>query len=614
MITKKTRVEEIPVNAALLNAITPMGLELKRNGLLIGENSGRVYGVVKYPQKVDYGWLSKITNLPGTIVSISFKPIDNGSFIESLSRSVIQNRGTAESARDPLTQKRAERAALDGERIMVQVDQHGETVGLLSIAIMPVSRDDSAFQKVCRKTESTFAMLKCKIRNLSNLQREGFKQLSPFYATNEQIEEIIQRIMPLSTFVGGFPFASSGYNDGTGYYFGRDASGGLIILDTWKRGGDRTNTNMVIMGVAGVGKSTAVKHIALSEYMKGTKIIFIDPEREYKELCEALEGDWINAGGGRGGMINPLQIRPAPVDDEDEANRLYRDEGNGLGDMVLHIKNLEIFFNLYIPGLTDMQKAILKECLIELYRQFGITWTTDISKLSNTDFPVFSDLYRLIMKKAGEKEKTRKESEANVYADLACLLKDISDGSDSFLWNGHSTLQADSSCICLDTHDLQNTSDNVKRTQYFNILTWCWEQMSRNRTERVLLIADEAYLMIDPNVPQSLVFLRNVAKRARKYEAGIAIISHSVVDFLDESVRMYGQALLDIPCFKILMGCDGKNLQETKELYNLTEAEEELLASKKRGNALVMIGSKRLHVVFEIPEYKFRFMGKAGGR
>lgn len=81
-----------------------------------------------------------------------------------------------------------------------------------------------------------------------------------------------------------------------------------------------------------------------------------------------------------------------------------------------------------------------------------------------------------------------------------------------------------------------------------------------------------------------------VAKRARKYEAGIAIISHSMVDFLDESVRMYGQALLDIPCFKILMGCDGKNLQETKELYNLTEAEEELLASKKRRNAIVMIG------------------------
>lgn len=280
---RKQQNEVIPINNALLNIITPMGLEIKRNSLVIGENTGKVYGIVKYPQKVDYGWLSKITNIPSTIVSISFTPIDNGSFIESLSRSVIQNRGAAESAKDPLAQKRAERAALDGEKIMVQIDQNGETVGLLGITIMPISKDEETFNKVCRKTESTCAMSKCKPRTLANLQEQAFKTLSPFYTNDENIEQIVSRIMPLSTFVGGFPFSSSGYNDGKGYYFGRDTSGGLIVLDTWKRGNDRTNTNMVIMGVAGVGKSTAVKHIALAEYMKGTKIIFVDPEREVRQ-------------------------------------------------------------------------------------------------------------------------------------------------------------------------------------------------------------------------------------------------------------------------------------------------------------------------------------------
>ena len=598
--------EEITINPTLLNLLAPMGLEIRRNSLVIGENTGKIYGIVKYPQKVDYGWLSKITNIPGTIVSVTFKPIDHGTFIESLSRSVIQNRGAAESAKDPLIQKRAERAAIDGERIMVQIDQQGETVGLMSINIMPIARDEETLQKVSRKTESTCAMAKCKPRVLANLQKEAFKMLSPFYTREESIEQICERIIPLSTFVGGFPFSSSGYNDGTGYFFGRDASGGLVVLDTWTRGHDRTNTNMVIMGVAGVGKSTAVKHIALSEYMKGTKLIFIDPEREYKELCEALNGDWINAGGGSNGRINPLQIRPTPVDDNDD---VYKDEGHGMGDMALYIKNLEIFFSLYLPSLNDMQKAILKDTLIELYHNFNITWNTDVSKLKNEDFPIFKDLYDLITKKAEEKE-----IEQNVYADLALLLKDIALGSDSFLWNGHSTIHTNTRCVCLDTYDLQNTSDSIKRTQYFNLLTWCWQQMSKDRNERVLLICDEAYLMIDPNVPQSLVFLRNVEKRSRKYEAGIAIISHSVVDFLDPQIKMYGQALLDIPCFKILMGCDGKNLIETKELYNLTDAEEELLASKKRGNALVVIGSKRLHVIFEISEYKFEYMGTAGGR
>lgn len=239
---------------------------------------------------------------------------------------------------------------------------------------------------------------------------------------------------------------------------------------------------------------------------------------------------------------------------------------------------------------------------------------TDINKLTNEDFPIFTDLYDLIKQKSKERDQNNKNNETNIYEELTLLLRDIAHGSDSFLWNGKSTIKTNTRCICLDTHDLQNTSDNVKRTQYFNLLTWCWQQMSANRNEPVLLICDEAYLMIDPNVPQSLVFLRNVEKRARKYEAGVVIISHSVVDFLDPKIKMYGQALLDIPCFKILMGCDGKNLMEIKELYNLTDAEEELLARKKRGQALVLIGSKRLHVNFQIPPYKLKFMGTAGGR
>ena len=279
-----------------------------------------------------------------------------------------------------------------------------------------------------------------------------------------------------------------------------------------------------------------------------------------------------------------------------------------MSDMALHIKTLEIIFSLYLPSLTDMQKAVLKQTVIELYHQFGIFWDTDIRQLKATDFPIMEDLHGLIETKA----------EANpdnpVFRDLAMLLYDAAKGSDSFLWNGHSTLEADSHFVCLDTHSLQNAADNIKRTQYFNLLTWCWEQMSNNRGERVLLVCDEAYLMIDPQVPQSLAFLRNVEKRSRKYESALAIISHSVVDFLAPEIKMYGQALLDIPCYKILMGCDGKNLQETTDLYNLTDAEQELLESKRRGHALFLVGSKRLHVNFEIPAYKFAYMGKAGGR
>lgn len=593
---KQIERQKLP-NQTLLSMLTPIGVEVKRNSLIMGENLAKIYGIVKYPQKVDYGWLSKLTNVPKTITSITFNPVDSSDFMNSISSSIIRNRSDAVYNKDPLLQKRAERAALDGDKMIESIDGDNQSVGAMSLSIMPLSKDDKDFEKVCRKTQSAIASSKCKGRVLANLQEQAFKNLSPYYRRHKDIGNILHRVMPMSTFIGGYPFSTSGYSDGKGYYFAKDSSGGLVVLDTWKRGGDRTNSNFTILGVAGVGKSTVVKHLAISEYMKGTRIIFIDPESEYRELCQALGGDVINAGGGSNGRINPLQIRDIPAINEE-------DETEGLGAMALHLKNVEVFFNLYME-LTEIQKALLKSALIELYNKFDIYWDTDIKPLKNEDFPIMKDLYELIL------EKSKEETD---YKELSTLLKDIAIGGDSFLFGGHSSIKAESRCVCLDTFSLQNASDNVKKTQYFNLLTWCWNEMSKDRTEPVLLIADEAYLMIDPRVPQSLVFLRDVAKRARKYEAGLAIVSHSVVDFLAPPIRMYGQALLDIPCFKVLLGTDGKNLTELKELYNLTDAEEALLAQKKRGDGLLMVGSKRLHVDFQIPSYKFDYMGSSGGR
>lgn len=120
---------------------------------------------------------------------------------------------------------------------MLQIDREGETVELMSVSIMPIAKEEKDFRKVCRMAESIVSVMKCKMRVISNLQKEGFQHLSPSFPTNQKIEQILQKIVPLSTFVGGFPFASYGFNDGEGYYFAKDSNGGLVIVDTWKRGG-----------------------------------------------------------------------------------------------------------------------------------------------------------------------------------------------------------------------------------------------------------------------------------------------------------------------------------------------------------------------------------------
>ncbi|KNZ42459.1 hypothetical protein AKG39_06565 [Acetobacterium bakii] len=610
-----------------MNIISPVNMEIKPNELWIGEYLARVYGVIQYPPHRDYGWLGRLSNIPGTVFSIEFDKIDNADFINDLNRSVNQHREKAYAAKnkDTLAELNATKREEDSIKMLKQIEFDQEVVGNVGISVMPMANDREVFTKMCHKVQSTFLMEKTKIRSFPYLQKEGFRNLFPACTQEKDVRQIIKTVMPLSSVLGGFPFASCGYNDQEGFLYGRDSTGGRVILNLWKRGKDRTNSSVVVLGDVGSGKSTVIKNMALMEYAMGTRIIFIDPEREYQDLCRNLGGDWINAGGDGKHLINPLQILPLEEDMyQEKDNEKERDlemvndapkDKRKFGAMALHLKTLDVFFNLYFKDITDIQKALLKDAVITLYNRFNIFWDTDVTTLKNTAFPTFKELYELLMEKeASEYEKGASEKAYMDYRDLAIIFKDLAIGGDSFLWSGYTSLRSDARCVCLDTFDLNNSSDTIKSTQYFNLLSWAWQEMSRDRHERILLVCDESYLMIDERVPQSLVFLRNAMKRCRKYEAGIMIISHAVEDFLNPSIKMYGQALLDQPCYKIMLGTTGQNLHDLKKLYNLTEAEQEVLTAKLRGKGLFIIGRDRISMSFDVADYKFKYFGDRGGR
>ena len=247
---------------------------------------------------------------------------------------------------------------------------------------------------------------------------------------------------------------------------------------------------------------------------------------EYKKLTKNLNGNWVNTGGGAGGRINPLQIRLLPKDDEME------EEEKGL-----HFQFLRSFFKMYFADLTDLQLAILEKTLEELYAKFNITKETDISKVKNTEFPILSDLYDYIEEKI-KTDKTNLED----FNILLSLLYPIAKGSQEAVWNGYTAVTSDSKCICLDTFDLQNGDERMKKAQYFNILTWCWQEISRDKDEEIVLFCDEAHLLIDPQIPQALQFLKSAMKRARKYGAGIFVASQSIRRFLGIKSSYVGTA------------------------------------------------------------------------
>ncbi len=603
----------IEANPALLNLIAPQGLVFPRNSLEVGENVAKAYGIVRYPQSPDYGWLSDATNIPGTIFEMHYTPSTDGEMLDNINSNISKKRAEALEAKSELAKQRAENAVENGKRLLEQIDLNGESVGMCGMCVMPVAVDDKQLLKAERKMKAVCSTSQLRPRLLAHKQKSAFRTILPSHVPDKDVSMIVDRPMPLRTLLGGFPFSSAGLNDGSGYYFAKDSRGNVMIVDSWLRAGDRTNTNFFVEGVAGVGKTTAIKHLIESEYMKGTHVIIFDPQGEYKDLTMNLKGDWINAGGSAKGRVNPLQIRPVPVDEEDESDYYatkLKDDDIGMGDLAVWMKHLEVFFSIRYKFDQD-KMAILKKNLLELYNKFGIDWNTKVKGMPAEAFPIMSDLYNHMNLHLGEIQDDQENSE---YRSIMRLLEDAVSGADSFLWNGHSTVTENSRILCFDTSALNDFPDDVKCAQYNNLLSYSWQLASADRTTKYLIVVDEAYLLADKKIPQSLAFLRNTMKQDRKFEVGLVVITHSVVDILAEEIKQYGQAIMDIPTYKILMGTDGQNLKDLKSLYNLTEAEEELLASKQRRHALLMAGAKRMHVVFDLPDYKLELMGTRGGR
>ena len=599
-----------PINENLLNIIAPMILKFETKGIQIGENLARCFIISKYPSSLEYGWLGKLSNVQGVIMLSEFIPQAEGMLISALSKNIADNKVRAISERDDYKRMQAEKRVEDGQNILRQIEENGESIGIMSNVMLVLGNSEEALKKNSEKLINTAIGLGCNVRQIPFFQEDGFITISPYGHTTEIMKELAGRVTLLSTYIGGFFNLSEGFSDEQGFYFAKDINGKLMIMDLWKRGGDRTNSNIVAVGAPGKGKSTAIKKIILNEYMLGTKILIVDPEREYDTIVKSLGGDWINLGGSNKGNINPLEIKPISLDDSENDND--EQEFDGVGALALHLQNLEVFFGLCLAEITERQKTILNDNLIKLYNKFNIDWDTDVSELNNEDFPIMTDLYEMLLKNK-ELEEDKKTIED--YNDLILYIGNLINGQDQFLFNKHTSLHTESRIICLDTYDLNNSSERIKKAQYFNIISWCWQQITKDRHEKIMLICDEAYLLIDPEIPQTLIGLRNNAKRCRKYEGALVVISQSIIDFLDPRIKMYGQALLTLPCYKIFLGSDGKDLQEIVDVFELKQIHKDIIQAGVQGRGLLINGSKHYIFNMELADYEAKYiLGGKGGR
>jgi len=565
-------------------------LKFDKNKLYLGDRFSKIFTIVHYPSNIDMGWLAKLIENTGAIFSINIEPTDNTELIENLDARVRDATSLSKIAKNESIKQMREAEVKEASDIIGRMINNNEVVSYLTIYICVSAQEEKELNSKCEEVKREVQKLKLKMRPVTNfLLTSGFKAVAPFFTIQKDLTEYFKRNILTSSFTGGFLFNTNTFIDNKGFYFGINQNGGIIIFNIWKKDYDRTNSNMVVVGSSGSGKSLSVKHLIYNE-LPNSKILIIDSEDEYTYLGKNLKGKIINCGGTQTGYIlNPLQIR-VNKDDEDDLNVI-----------ALHFQFLHTFFEILFPSLTDIEFSLLDLVLEDLYTRFGITQDIDISKLENTDFPKLEDLYYLLEDK---NEMDYKEE----YVKLLSLLRPISIGQASTIWNGYTDITIDTRLTIFNTKNMQEFQAQYKRAQYYNIMSYAWEILSKNKDERDILIADECHILVDPNIPQTLEYLRNISKRARKYNSSIIVITQSIEDFLNEKIKLYGQSLLANSTYKMFFKMDGQDLRDVVKTFGLTQKEESLIYNAKKGECLLSAGTRKIYAILKVPQQELNII------
>lgn len=589
--------------------IAPKGLKIGEKDLVLGDAYISVVTLTAYPSVVNVGWLGAVANINHTRMTMTISPADTTEISNTLKRSMSDLKSKMINVSDYNDQILYNNQMQDFVELVNRIDREHERFAVLTVNFLCYGETKEEMEKTKKELKATLSAYGLGGSDLMFEQERSIKMCLPTMYTD--LEKQYGLPVPMMTVASTFPFIFQNLQDeGDSIMVGNDAMGGLLFFDLWKRTNKRTNSNAVIIGKSGSGKSTFIKKLIRGAWCRGSKVIVIDPEREFKDLCDNIGGCWVDCGTGTSGIINPLEIRRSTD---------YNDKDNSVNnDLSKHFQTFRTFIKYYLPNLDAYELTKIEEILIEVYKDKGIDFNTDLSKLSSEDYPIMQDLYDKTKKTL---DKAKKDKEArNVIESLekiCSMIKRATIGADSRLFNGTSSIKVDehNDFIVLDIHSLVDSDEGILRTQFFNILSWCWNEISKNRDEQVILVCDESHLLIDPNNKDGIDFLKRTSKRIRKYNGSLWTISQNLADYCSAGLERYGQVILDNSAYIMVMAQGQKEIESVQDMMKLSESEMQFLTTASKGQGLFVISQDtRLPIHVHLREEEKELFGNAGGR
>ena len=585
--------------------ILPGTIRFLSDHYIIGDSYRCVWAVREYPPSTEeQAILSQLADRNGVTLRIYHR------LVESMEqRKIIQNatrRNRLKSGGTDVNETiEAEGNLQDVIELLANLRKNKEPLLHCSVFIELKAKSMEKLKELQSDIAMELTRSKISVDRLTLRQKEGFLSVIPTGCN--QFGAQYERVLPASSVANMYPFNFSGKTDPQGAYIGRDKYGTNILVDFDRRAEDKTTSNILILGNSGQGKSYLLKLILTNIRESGKRIICLDPESEYEDLCEALGGCYIDFMSGEY-TINPLEPK-AWTDSVEDIDATTPEAFKKVTRLSQHIAFLKDFFRSY-KGFTDAQIDTIEILLSKLYARFGITDSTDYSVKKASDFPVMQDFYELCEEEFMTYDKQRKYLYTEETLQEVCLgIHSMCVGSENKYFNGHTNI-TDSNFLVFGVKGLMDTNRRLKDCMLFNILSFMSNELLGKGSTAASV--DELYLFLSNMT--TIEYLRNCMKRVRKKDSSVILASQNIEDFLIPSIREFTKPLFSIPTHQFLFNAGQINPKEYMDALQVEPSEFELIKYPERGTCLYRCGNERYLLQVIAPEYKAALFGKSGGR
>ncbi|MBM6922033.1 DUF87 domain-containing protein [Phocea massiliensis] len=560
------------------DCILPGTIKFLSDHYIVGDSYRCVWAIREYPPSTEeQAILSQLADRNGVTLRIYHR------LVESMEqRKIIQNatrkNKLMSGGNDVNETIEAEGNLQDVIELLANLRKNREPLLHCSVFIELKAKSMDELKELQSEIAMELTRSKISVDRLTLRQKEGFLSVLPVGAN--QFGAQYERVLPASSVANLYPFNFSGKTDPRGIYIGRDKFGTNILVDFDRRSEDKTTSNILILGNSGQGKSYLLKLILTNLRESGKSVIVLDAEAEYQDLTESLGGCYIDFMSGEY-IVNPLEPKAwsdgSDSSNDPEAPAAFRK----VTKLSQHIAYLKDFFRSY-KDFTDSQIDTIEILLAKLYARFGITDSTDYSKMKPTDYPIMEDLYKLCEEEFMTYDKQRKYLYTEETLQEVCLgIHSMCVGTESKYFNGHSNI-TDDEFLCFGVKGLMDTNRRLKDAMLFNILSHMSNQLlGKGNTAAAI---DELYLYLTNRT--AIEYIRNAMKRVRKKDSAILIASQNINDFLMPEVCELTKPLFAIPTHQFMFNPGSIDAKAFIDTLQLEPSEYELIKYPERGTCL----------------------------